>query len=83
MNSIIDNIGKLITSFQDKITEIQVLVSRSLKIVTGIIVAFLIIYVIRECLSWRMQIKLQKQNEELLKRMNRIIDLLERNLKIK
>lgn len=83
MNSIIEHIERLISSFQDKITEIQVLVSRSVKIVTAVIIACFVIYLIREFLNWRMQIKLQKQNEELLKRMTRIIDLLEKNLKIR
>jgi hypothetical protein len=83
MSNIFGNIENLLTSFQAKITEIQILMNRSIKIATAIIVACFVIYVIREYLNWRMQVKLQKQNGELLKKMTRIITLLEENLKIK
>lgn len=83
MSNIFGNIENLVTSFQVKITEIQILINRSVKIAIAVIIACLVIYLIREYLSWRMQVKLQKQNEELLKKMTRIIILLEENLKIK
>lgn len=83
MNNIFGNIENVVTNFQAKITEIQILVNRSIKIAVAVIVACLVIYLIREYLNWRMQVKLQKQNEELLKKMTRIIILLEENLKIK
>lgn len=83
MSNIFGNIENLLTSFQAKVTEIQILMNRSIKIATAIIVACFVIYLIREYLNWRMQVKLQKQNGELLKKMTRIITLLEENLKIK
>jgi hypothetical protein len=83
MSNIFGNIENLLTSFQTKITELQILVNRSIKIAIAVMAACLVIYFIREYLNWRMQVKLQKQNEELLKKMTRIITLLEENLKIK
>lgn len=83
MSNIFGNIENLLTSFQSKITEIQILVNRSIKIAIAVIVACFVVYLIREYLNWRMQVKLQKQNEELLKKMTRMIILLEENLKNK
>lgn len=81
-NSIVE-VEKLATNFQNSILELQLLVERSIRIALVILALFIIFFIFREFLSWRMQVRLQRQNVELLQKMTRIITLLEEGIKKK
>lgn len=83
LSNIFKDIENIVGDFQNKVMEIQALIGMTIKIAIVIIVACFVIYLIREYLNWRMQVKLQRQNEELLEKMTQIILLLEKSMKNK
>ncbi|MGI6684677.1 MAG: hypothetical protein ACOX47_04140 [Bacillota bacterium] len=76
-------VQKLAANFHTSIMELQQLVERSIKIALVILALFIIFFLFREFFSWRMQVRLQKQNMELLQKMTSIIALLEESIKKK
>jgi predicted PurR-regulated permease PerM len=77
----INEIQQSAANFHNSILEIQLMVERSIKIALAILVAAVIFYLVREFLSWKLQVKIQKQHLEMLQKMTRLISLLEKNLK--
>mgnify|MGYP000888028311 CR=1 FL=1 len=67
--------------FQNSILEIQLMVERGIKIALAILIGAAILFLMREFLNWRLQVKIQKQHLEMLQKLTHLISLLEKNLK--
>lgn len=77
----IKSIQSAIGHFGDQISAIQLLLQQGIKMALALLAAILSVLIVRELLLWRRQARLEKQNNELLKSMKRIIALLEETLK--